>query len=208
LDSAYLFADMRNITLLILTASVLQAADDLSVLYTGRLLGHFRYPEVQEPNAATKCPDIVKEPIQGHAAELRSMILQARKSRPLLGVGDSFAPQLEARTFQQKGGVRIGKENLMWTGSSWVPADRAASLAATTVGMDNVACFMKLVGYTAVVPGKHDFYFGAARLQQLAAFLETGQEGYSTVTMLGANLAVQVKDATARPALADWQKRP
>src|SRR5260370_35038985 len=39
------------------------------------------------------------------------------------------------------------------------------------VPADNVGCFLVREKYTAVVPGKHDFYFGPERLRELVRFL-------------------------------------
>jgi len=52
---------------------------------------------------------------------------------------------------------------------------------------DNVAQFFVSAKYDAIIPGKHDFYFGAEYLRQIAHFLETQE---NPVHMLASNLIV------------------
>lgn len=76
-----------------------------------------------------------------------------------------------------------------------------------TVGTDNVACFLGRAHYVAVVPGPHDFYFGAERLRQLARFMASlKQAGYEPVQMLAANLAIQTSWADDHKPLPDQMK--
>src|SRR6266705_967697 len=62
-----------------------------------------------------------------------------------------------------------------------------------TIPTDNVGCFLAAAGYTAVVPGKHDFYFGPERVRELARFMAsiTASKDYKPVQMLGANLVIK-----------------
>jgi len=76
-----------------------------------------------------------------------------------------------------------------------------------TVGTDNVACFLARAHYAAVVPGPHDFYFGAERLRELARFMATvNQKDYQPVQMLAANLAIQTSWADDHKPLPDQMK--
>ena len=63
----------------------------------------------------------------------------------------------------------------------------------STVDHDNVADFFLKAQYDALVPGKHDFYYGPERLRQLARYMAAGRNGAS-VLMLGANLVVRTTD--------------
>ncbi len=182
------------------------AADTVDVVYTGRLLGHFRHPSIQT-TTLTSCPE--SDPT-GHAATMLKLVGKHPKSI-LVGMGDNFAPQLEARTFRDNG-VAVPKEHLVPTkAGSWVAASRQNSVAAAAlpVPVDNVGCFLKRAGYAAVVPGKHDFYFGIARLRHLAQYLGVDEKasGYSTTRMLGSNLAVQTSRPAAPPAVTAWQRK-
>jgi hypothetical protein len=56
-----------------------------------------------------------------------------------------------------------------------------------TIPFDNVAEFFRKAGYQAIVPGKHDFYFGAERLRQLEKLLRSQPNGPA---LLGANLRI------------------
>jgi 5'-nucleotidase, C-terminal domain len=67
----------------------------------------------------------------------------------------------------------------------------------TQIPFDNVADFFKAANYSALVPGKHDFYFGPERLLQLAKNLR--MDG---VSMLGSNLKIESSLDHSRPAPA------
>ena len=58
---------------------------------------------------------------------------------------------------------------------------------------DNVGCFLIQAGFDAMVPGKHDFYYGPGGLQSLAQYLH----GAKSTSILGSNLFVVTH--TARP---------
>jgi hypothetical protein len=79
-----------------------------------------------------------------------------------------------------------------------------------TIPRDNVGCFLAAAGFSAVVRGKHDFYFGTERLRQSARFMAgIGQTGYKPVQMLGANLVIRttrLDGNTAPAATEDWPK--
>lgn len=135
----------------------------------------------------------------------------------LVGTGDNFAPQLEARVFSDvpsTGGYAAGNKEL-YLGSNvrWVPykedtpfSDALRDQIAQGIGTipnDNVACFLRRAKYTAIVPGKHDFYFGAERVRQFARFLaREGSGNYEPVQMLGANLVIKTDPIESTPVSA------
>src|SRR5258708_2577417 len=165
----------------------------LKIVYTGKLLGYFRMPDLQ-PLTDFTCPSTPSPPSAPSAksraaAEFLAVRDKAEnKDSILLGAGDNFAPQLEARVFNPvpdpKSGKYISpnKEHYYWYGAKWVrpedllPADQKklrsqVASGTTTVPVDNVGCFLTAARYTAIVPGRHDFYFGAERLRHLARFM-------------------------------------
>src|SRR5688500_1757222 len=68
--------------------------------------------------------------------------------------------------------------------------DSALIAGAGTAGFDIDACFFRLAGFVAVVPGREDFRFGPERLRQLARYLASEAPGGTQVQMLGANLVI------------------
>jgi hypothetical protein len=73
-------------------------------------------------------------------------------------------------------------------------------LESAFAAQDNVANFLLLAGYTAVVPGRQDFLYGSVRLAKLADLLKTNSRG--SLHMLAANLRYQ-KIGTATVQHAD-----
>ena len=71
-----------------------------------------------------------------------------------------------------------------------------------TIPNDNVGCFLAAARYAAIVPGKHDFYFGAERVRQLARFMAgLNSDEYQPVQMLGANLVISTSPVNDQPLL-------
>ena len=140
--------------------------------------------------------------------------------RLLVGLGDNFAPELASRFIYTTSQptpdnpnpavIAKRKDVLFWDGSQWLDsrtapasafsvASRQAEASGTsTIPMDNVACFLSYAGYDALVPGKHDFYFGPERLRQIARLLAAQP---ARTVMLGANLAISTSpNAAQKPA--------
>jgi hypothetical protein len=145
----------------------------------------------------------------------------------LLGMGDNFAPNLKSRIAKYRTPNPF-PANLGHCApdSQWVPNGRVYpirlnptsddlqwvcwdadlglnSVEAPRVDFDNVGHFFITAHYDALVPGKHDFYFGAARLQQLANYLDD-----NNVAVVGANLVVSTTRApgfnnTTHPRIPD-----
>lgn len=209
-----------------------QAPVGVEVLYTGRLMGYFRVPDLQLKADQPDCKNITN----ARAPSASAMhFFEQRKRRPnaiLVGTGDNFAPALEARTFEvhQPAGIEpANKEYYQWNQEkgAWLgPKEYRSNQALLnrleegrgTIPTDNVGCFLAAAGYSAIVPGKHDFYFGPERLRELARLLagitptkgpgigdksadRSSQDGslelqYQPVQMLAANLVMKT----------DWQK--
>ncbi len=101
------------------------------------------------------------------------------------------------------GKYAVGNKELYFgNGNNWVFYDQLKfnqTLQQTiaegrgTIPTDNVGCFLRAAKFTAIVPGKHDFYFGAERVRQFARFLAGPDKtsNYEPVQMLGANLVLR-----------------
>ena len=180
-----------------------------SVVYTGRMFGYFRYPDVQRSDQ-TGCPNEETTPLPAAVEQYRRTLrqTQGRAGMPevLVSMGDDFAPELLARDMRDEGPAaphpgELVRKDLFTAdpkGEGWwldepppggtlriMPEDKG------TVPSDNVGCFLRLMGFNAVVPGEQDFYFGPERLRQLGRFLAGPATGhYSPVQMLAANLSI------------------
>jgi hypothetical protein len=215
--------------------------DAIRILYTGKTFGYFRIPDWQGPTAlGDGCKDPTRQKDKSDAAaefeELLKKEFQIDKTKEaiLVGTGDNFAPEIEARDFCEpplgqpgagKSYQRVGKELFDWDANSrtWIRSDAHSNANATPanglfmIPMDNVANFFVKEGYAALVPGKQDFYFGPERTRELARFMAT-QPIPSTsgtlhtdgkgVQMLGANIVIQTTWNTAHEPLPDSENPP
>jgi hypothetical protein len=65
------------------------------------------------------------------------------------------------------------------------------------------------MGFSAIVPGQQDFYYGPGRLRKLARFLaRPGDRNYQPVQMLAANLVISSAERKPRPRLPVSLLRP
>jgi hypothetical protein len=72
----------------------------MDIIYTGRLLGYFRVPSLQKFNEVNGCPDEDHlKPSKAAKQFLDVRDPQSKDKTVLVGTGDNFAPQLEARVF-------------------------------------------------------------------------------------------------------------
>ena len=215
--------------------------DAIRILYTGKTFGYFRIPDWQGPTAlGDGCKDPAQQKDKSDAAaEFEELLkdqfqIDKTKGAILVGTGDNFAPEIEARDFCEpppgqpgagKSYERVGKELFDWDANSksWIRSDahtEANAAPANGIFMiptDNIANFFIKEGYVALVPGKQDFYFGPERIRELARFMAT-QPILSTtgtlhndgegVQMLGANIVIQTTWNTAHEPLPDSENPP
>lgn len=216
-------------------------ANEIQILYTGNLLGYFRKPDWQSPTPGQACTVGSKE--SRAATDFNQVIDRISKSVPqknlsnaiLVGSGNNFSPEIEAREFcspptnQFQGQKRAGKDSFVWNDetNSWVSFENFDLQSAKfkektlqgkgTIPEDNVARFLTEHGYAAVVPGRHDFYFGPERLRLLARLLASDpipenvavlhRPGYGT-QMLGANLVIETTWKSDHAPLTDKENPP
>jgi hypothetical protein len=193
------------------------------IIYTGRLLGYSRVPSLQAFNARPGCPETSEADDSEAATDfLGKRNAAAHKKAILVGMGDNFSPQLEARIFehpkQSPGTYAVGNKELYFSdGTQWhfyraVPpaVEKVISDGFGTIPTDNVGCFLRAAGFSAIVPGKHDFYFGAERVRELARFLaRTNRDyDYEPVQMLGANLVLQTSPIAPKSIPPTLKEKP
>lgn len=198
------------------------ASPSADIIYTGRLLGYSRVPSLQ-PFKAKGCPDTSPDDSVAAIDFLEKRNSAAYQKAILVGTGDNFSPQLEARVFNDpppipKQKYDVGNKELYFSdGSKWffykdVPksVENMINQGLGTIPSDNVACFLRAAGFSAIVPGKHDFYFGAERVRQLARFLARTQkdDSYQPVQMLGANLVIQTSPITPKSIPPTLKEKP
>jgi len=200
-------------------------ANELNILFTGRLLGYFRLPSLQSGT-----PDLSKHPCPDGAQDSDisyegQQLLDAVRGyeyekRLFIGSGDNFALYLPSRIFAPAPDARgqYAKDQFRWDPrqGKWVHEPSVDLLAdlrkrGAVVPTDNVGCFLAYAGYDAIVPGKEDFYFGAERLQALARFLasvpkDTGAGPYHPVQMLAANLLIKTSWVSDHDPIPDSKK--
>jgi hypothetical protein len=226
---------MRLIVAVLVTVATVmagEAEESVRVLFTGKLLGYTRTPDVQRfeesPCQSQTMPGKKRYIAVGAgqdsqaALQLSKQIEAARRDIPsnsrtlLVGMGDNFAMDYLSRVVvlrscdgQEK--YRAKDELVYWRASWWDLAEFTGpddpdwkALAEdqysgqSSIAFDNVARFFRKEGYAALVPGKHDFYYGPERLRHLGRLLETGTGQQTGVAMLGANLVIRTKFAQAR----------
>ena len=201
------------------------AGPEYSVVYTARLFGKLRAPDEQSRSQVKACSPGTGDLSPAAAEFLKQLRLMPAEKRIVVGMGDNFAPELKARRFKPEPSkndptlnLAEPKEAHTWDyveTNTWLENEEVANhpnlnqdLAAGNgvIPADNVACFFKLAGYLALVPGKHDFYFGPERLRQLARLLAQEEAGLAPVQMLAANLSIVTTAPDAAPRLPGYQK--
>lgn len=202
---------------------------DREILFTGKLMGYYRLPNQQLfARSASDPPCTVPGP--GHQ-ESRDATVFIEKYRQrsldtlLVGTGDNFAPNYYSRVLygatNDDGSSPPAKELYSWEGKNWLwyedirrkSPDTHAQLqqGISTIPTDNVGCFLSYVHYDAIVPGKHDFYYGTERLRQLARFMasiEQKDKDFWPVQMLAANLMIKTSWAKDHTPIPDSGKPP
>jgi hypothetical protein len=188
-------------------AETAAAPPDLHILFTGYLLGYYRVPDVQPTDFLDKCTNPQQIPSPAADRLLKELASQKDdKPEILVGMGDNFAVELGSRTYgtySQKpdpAAKLYAKQRNPGLTATGHPGDPWPPLQSADQIGDNVACFLYLAGYDAIVPGRLDFYFGPERLQRIAQRLaavappaaqDSGSRAYHPVRMLAANLIVK-----------------
>lgn len=197
----------------------------LRIGYTGKLLGYFRVPSEQARDSFRGCPDRERDKSVDAAAFLTKS--EKHLDAILVGTGDNFSPQLESRVFKTGDTPRDSKEYIprnkelySWDflnkDPRWVSIGKESDdlkerllRGEGTIPTDNVGCFLAAARFRAVVPGKHDFYYGTERVRQLARFMAgIEQKGYTPVQMLGANLVIKTARLDGNQAPTATEKWP
>jgi hypothetical protein len=219
---------------------------DANILFTGKLMGYFRFPNHQSVQLGPEangpyCTDPTKavrptdgtEIQEGEALSPDAQVFidtygdghrGVSNDKVLVGTGDNFAPNYYSRIFfptLPHFENRPGKELYEWdlTARAWKPYDQN-TLSPTSnllfqqgkgvIPTDNVACFLAYAHYDAIVPGKHDFYYGPERLRELARLLASIPRNnyFQPAQMLAANLMIKTTWAKDRAPISDGNKPP
>jgi 5'-nucleotidase, C-terminal domain len=201
------------------------------IFFTGRLMGYYRLPNEQPfagpPSGCppTPSPDDLSPDAWVFAHNYFADNFKDRlRDAVLVGTGDNFSPNYYSRVFtkeppQWPKGKWPNKELWDWDGKKWVwyeDVENGSALRAqlqsgtSSIPTDNVACFLAYAHYDAVVPGKHDFYYGPERLRQLAHFMARipADGNFKPVQMLGANMMIKTNWAKDHLPVPDSDKRP
>ena len=182
-----------------------------TILYTGRTLGYYRVPD-QQTTSSRACSE--QDATLAQVTEFLHDARTAPASRVLVGMGDNFSPELNARMMlDERSKQLVPKDQFIWdflhhqwTGYIATSPDlnSALSAGAGTTAFDNVACFFRLAGFDALVPGREDFRFGPERLRELARYMASEAPGGTPVQMLGANLTINtISVKSIHPARPD-----
>jgi 2',3'-cyclic-nucleotide 2'-phosphodiesterase (5'-nucleotidase family) len=179
---------------------------DVRILFTGYLLGYYRAPDIQTGDFQDACPD-KHDTESPAAATLKKEIEEQRKGSSktiLVGAGNNFAVQLFSRSYQDKSFFFPKARNSADVKWKLTPPGKSVG--------DNVACFLSLARYDALVPGKEDFYFGPERLRQIAKRMAAvpdpkKESDPAPVHMLAANLVVQTSYLDAPAKVPDSFKK-
>ena len=183
-------------------ASSGQGSYTYQILYTGRTLGYARVPDEQTlPQSPDQTPNgVAQEFLDQFALATSDQVPQFR-----LAMGDNFSPDLFGRSIRVKAPLQAqgcdADPNLFYSreihlpkeifnfqyGVGWTIWCHPGQVVSPEPFFDNVADYLRRARYAAVVPGKHDFYFGPQYLQQIADYLGNSDEH---VHMLGENLIV------------------
>lgn len=214
--------------LLLLCSLAAWAEPSLRVVYTGRLAGYARACAQERfvfdrsvdgfDHYRRECPGGGNALGAGLLAEI-GKLRQAGGDTLVVGAGDHFALDFAARTavLETRTGKRIiAKDELLYReGKGWIllsdadPARFSREVEAQGAGNsiidgEAVAGYLAEAGYDVVVPGKHDFYFGAERLRQVSRWLASQPK---PVEMLAANLIIRGVPLEQRPGLPERLRR-
>lgn len=198
-------------------------------------------PGMAAINPSHPCPvaNAGGSPLTNLSADASVFMTDLQNSRDpdrtvLVSTGDTFAPNYFARAFSSPPDpnrpTQVSKDRFLWDpiASTWVhyaaayvgaPAGYAAlrAAAASSTAMtptDNVGCFLAYANYDAIVPGKHDFYFGPDWVRKMGRFLagiplDDAGDGrhYRPVQILGANIVIKTTWLNDHRPWPDEKKR-
>jgi hypothetical protein len=172
-------------------------------------------PSFDVPLYKRHCAKWDEQPHYGSLLAEQIRLARDGSARSLtVGTGDYFAVEYGARTMRvarKEGQVRVPKDELYYHSGlkGWVwredfrgkPRQFESVIedgagGDSKIDGDSVTSFLSASGYDVLVPGRHDFHFGAEWLRRVARLLEE-----SGVRMLGANLvmrALPLKPAATR----------
>lgn len=195
----------------------------VDILFTGKLMGYYRLPHQQQFNVNKTLPCTAPNSTDSEAVAspdadvfIKNFIESSNdnlSSRILVGTGDNFAPNYYSRVLVNSPThtSEPGKELWEWDpgNSTWDwYRDAIFQNSRGTIPTDNVACFLSYVNYDAIVPGKHDFYYGPERLRELARFLASmpTYDRFKPVQMLAANMMIKTAWANDHEPIPDSGK--
>jgi 5'-nucleotidase, C-terminal domain len=199
------------------------------IMVAGRLLGYFRVPD-RQTDQMTRCPTDWKDAPDARA--FRETLDTGRggaETSIVIGMGENFSPEFFSRLMGNSSpkpgeSTWLGKDRFSWDSKTqaWVrnwddlshKAQKDISAGKGYIPADNVACFFSGAGFDVLVPGKHDFYFGAERVRMIARLLATPELGYpdpadrkGPVQMLAANLVIRTSFRDQGTPLPDAAKK-
>jgi hypothetical protein len=152
------------------------ALTSVNIFYSGRMMGYLREDKVGDEFELSAPADFF---LKGYRAKCAS------KRCILLGMGDNFSPEYQAR-LDDDGHFKKRND------------------ANTTVQNDNVARFLHKAQFNALVPSKEDFYLGAYRLWKIADSMNQNPPDQSTGgPFLADNLVLRPQDEKNRESWID-----
>lgn len=171
------------------------------MLYTGKLFGYYRYPDVQT-TADRGCPAVASTALPSQVQLFAKTLKGAQlDDQALVSMGEDFAPELLARSVKNTAAGESHRDEMIAKG---LLMGNGGGISA-----DNVGCFLRLMGFDAIVPGAADFYYGPEYLREMARFLfQPAIDSYRPVAMLGANLIIHSSVRQQAPRLPAGELRP
>src|SRR4051794_40469740 len=95
-----------------------QPSVQYTILYTGRTLGYARSPDSQRlGNTMVPSPNSAA---RAYARAFRAAAQAQRGTVVRIGMGDNFAPNFNARTFELSSGPRVLKDRYFYDGTKWL----------------------------------------------------------------------------------------
>ena len=200
----------------------------INLLITGQLMGYYRVPNRQtlEHRNCEGDPSLDASVFFSRFGR-STQFGQSPVNEIRLGMGDNFAPNYYSRSFdmsEETDHPDPAKYYYSWdtNQSKWRPISELPDNAADiqnghgTIAMDNVACFFLQAHYDAIVPAKHDIYYGPDRLRGLARLLANPTEmelvglgfvpRYHAVQMLATNMVIKTTWANGHEPKPDSTK--